>query len=360
VRVDRTPSTVRALGVLVVGLGCLWIIGADGAFAADGLADPGSTVPPPSTPEGERRYRLVLTTVGAMALLAGLTGLVLYRRLVAEAARALADAVLEPHRRGRRRRARERLGQVLTTDVATGAAVRDALDGLAPVLHAPGAARLYSVVVTPAEVAAQVTTCGVPPHPWTVREDGRWVRPRPPAPGPRPSRPRFPRLVRVGVNDDGTVLVDLAQLDGVLSMTGTDDVSRDLLALLIHELLSGPGAPPPVAVLDPERLLPPVPGAAPVRAVGDLLARSQPAAPATAAVVAVATPQPEASILAVPTLPTAADAAAVAALCAPGQGWNALVVGEVPGAHWRWTTSADGTADLGLLGLRVTVPVVGL
>jgi hypothetical protein len=94
-------------------------------------------------------------------------------------------------------------------------------------------------------------------------------------------------------------------------------------------------------------------------AVADLLDRSRFAPPrAASAVVAVAAPRPQAPILALPSPPTGPDAVALAALCTPERGWNAIVVGDVPGAHWRWAMSPDGTADLGLLGIRITVPGV--
>ena len=358
---DRLPSTLRALGVLLAGVAFLGTIGETVAFAADGLAASASTVPPPSTPEGDRRYRLVLSIVGVVLVLAGLTGLVLARRRVAEAGRALVEAVAGPHRRARRARARQRLGRELTADLTTGDAVHDALGELAPLLGPRGTTHLYSIVATPTELVAQVTVHAPPPHPWTVREDGRWVRPHDPVPPPGSPAERLPRLVRVGATEDdgATVLVDLAHLDGVLSLTGSGDVARDLLALLVHELLSVPGTPPPVAVVDRQGQLPPHPRAVPVMAVADLLDRSRSAPPRAApAVVAVAAPRPRAPILALPSLPTGPDAMALAALCTPEQGWNAIVVGDVPGAHWRWTMSPDGTADLGLLGIRVTVPVV--
>ena len=357
---DRLLSTLRALGVLLAGVAFLGTIGETVAFAADGLAASASTVPPPSTPEGDRRYRLVLAIVGAVLLLGGLTGLVLARRRVAEAGRALVEAVAGPHRRARRTRARQGLGRELTADLMTYVAVHDALGELAPLLVPRGTAQVYSVVATPTELAVQVAGTASPPPPWTVREDGRWARPCNPAAPPGSPGQRLPRLVRVGATDDGgTVLVDLAHLDGVLSLTGSDDVARDLLVLLVHDLVSAVGTPPPVAVVDRQGVLPPHPRAVPVAAVGDLLDRSRSAPPrAVPAVVAVASPRPQAPILVLPSPPTGADAMALAALCTPEQGWNAIVVGDVPGAHWRWTMSSDGTADLGLLGVRVTVPVV--
>jgi hypothetical protein len=52
------------------------------------------------------------------------------------------------------------------------------------------------------------------------------------------------------------------------------------------------------------------------------------------------------------------DVDVLAELTGPLGEWNAIVVGDVPDVHWRWTANPDGTVDLGPLNLVVTVPIL--
>ena len=310
--------------------------------------------------EGEQRYRTVLAVIGAAAVLAALTALVLARRTVGRLAARIADrfrragaALLGPWRRSARQRAREQLGRRLAADLATRADARDALGELA---RAAQPVRPYTVAVSPSGFA-RVPPGAAPPAPWTEVAPGRWRRPRDPRP-PGPSDVQLPRLVRVGVDkDDAQVLVDLTYLDGVLAVTGDAEVARDLVVLLVEELLAAGEA---VTVVDPDGRLGDHPGARRAARLRELPAQHRRAAAQVTAhpvVAAVAQPRPDAHIAVLTDVPSERDAAALAALCTPEHGWVAVVCTDLPGAHWRWTTAADGSADLGVLGHRVTVPV---
>ena len=208
-------------------------------------------------------------------------------------------------------RAREQLGRRLAADLATRADARDALGELA---RAAQPVRPYTVAVSPSGFLARVPPGGAPPAPWTEVAPGRWRRPRDPRP-PGPSDVQLPRLVRVGVDkDDAQVLVDLTYLDGVLAVTGDAEVARDLVVLLVEELLAAGEA---VTVVDPDGRLGDHPGARRAARLGELPAQHRRAAAQVTAhpvVAAAAQPRPDAHIAVLTDVPSERDAAALGGL----------------------------------------------
>jgi hypothetical protein len=63
-------------------------------------------------------------------------------------------------------------------------------------------------------------------------------------------------------------------------------------------------------------------------------------------------------IVAVPGGIPIQESTEVARLCAlRGSTWLALVVGDVPGAHWRWNVDRAGHMRLPALGRKVVAPL---
>ncbi len=260
---------------------------------------------------------------------------------------------------GRVRRHREQLGERMrdrSSVVAARAAIGELVGGGAP---GEPPTRVYTAQVSGRRVTAQVSSTSGPPPGWTAQAPHRWTR----APGPAGTpAARVPRLVRVGsTGDGGWAMVDLAHLDGVLSIFGSTIVARDLLDVLTAELIAGAaetGVPPGLVVASADRA---APGIRWVSGVADLLPRGHPPASSTSStgpVVAAARVRPAAPVLILPTW-SPADLGVLTELTGPAGEWNAIVIGDVPDAHWRWTAAPDGTVDLGSLDLVVTVPLVG-
>jgi hypothetical protein len=246
----------------------------------------------------------------------------------------------------------------MAADRETRAVARRAVDELVTSARPGHPVRVYSIVVDPSVLTAQVAASTPAPSPWTAESPNRWSRPRQGGPTAAESGP--PKLVRVGAADDATVLVDLSHLDGTLAVTGNDDVARELLTLLTRELLDDPVRPATLTVVDPAGLIEIPSSVARVPSLETLRTQHRPvsAAVSQGVVTAAARPRPDAPIIVVPAPLSAADSAALAELCTSDGGWAALVVGDLPAAHWRWTADADGMVDLGVLDLRVTVPIV--
>jgi hypothetical protein len=55
-------------------------------------------------------------------------------------------------------------------------------------------------------------------------------------------------------------------------------------------------------------------------------------------------------------MPSPEEAAHLLAACGPGTGQIAIVLGDLPGARWRWNAEADGKVHLPEIGLTVTAP----
>jgi hypothetical protein len=88
---------------------------------------------------------------------------------------------------------------------------------------------------------------------------------------------------------------------------------------------------------------------------GVLAARIGPAAPANDSPVRAAAARRQITgVVAVPGDTPIQESFEVARLCAlRGSTWLALVVGDVPGAHWRWNVDRAGHMRLPALGRNI-------
>ncbi|MFF2523355.1 hypothetical protein [Streptomyces liangshanensis] len=312
----------------------------------------------------------VLAVAGAF-LLALVTAGIVGRRRVARAARALAGwfcALGEPGRRRRRRRQRRALAGRFASDTES---VRRAYGVLAEFGGSGGreGTAVHAVRVDRAGVTAWLAVPDTAADPWKKLDGTRWRRAGTwPGGGPGESaaaRSADPSacLVRVGTDDEGEpVFVDLSRLDGILSVTGDRAVSHDVVRGLLDEIartrpdvpvtqLAGADGGTPFAV-PPELTTRPAGGA--VRAVSPREGR---AATGRGTVRAGAVRRPLKGLVVVSGAPAGREAAELLDLCGPGgAGWTALVCGEVGGAHWRWHAAAEGTVEIPVLGVRLTVP----
>lgn len=323
--------------------------------------------------------------IGGVGGVAGLTVMIVARRPLGRAARrtgsgiARGARVLRPRLpRGMalalRRRRRGVLARRLAADSRTPVMVRQALRELvrADQPGAGGPVRVYSVQAEPAKLLASVSGAAEAPSPWTAVAPTSWERAGLPtvieADSPDDA-PDLPLLARVGINDRGAqVMVDLGQINGSLSVRGDLGVAQDTVAMLVRGLLELPRQGTVVVAVDPNAtVLPGVHGLVRVPSVAEVKGRA-PAEVLSAAeelgvgLVRGAGRTGEATGLIMLLQPSTGDEArALAELATPdGGGWIVLTVGDVPGAHWRWYAEPDGTVDLGVLGLRVTVPTQAL
>ncbi|MEV7289116.1 hypothetical protein AB0O01_31985 [Streptomyces sp. NPDC093252] len=352
---------------------------------------------------------------GGVAGVAALTVAVLARRpltrwlralgrAAARGARVLRPRLPRPLAVALRRRRRSRLARRLAADTRTPVIVRSALDELVRAGGPEAPMRVYSVRADGEGLLASVSGGTRAPAPWTAHAPHDWRRtglpsapgcePRREGPGgsatratalevrgavaeyrPEPApgdsdpaearRLTLPHLARVGVDArDAQVMVGLGQLNGALSVRGDLRVARDTLTALAHGLLELPWQNTVVVAVDPDPdSLPGLHGLVRVRSLAEVEDRA-PARVFEAAealglglVRAPARPDRITGFLLMMRPPRdSAEARALAGLAAPEGGWSVLSVGDVPGAHWRWHAEPEGTVDLGVLGLRVTVP----
>jgi hypothetical protein len=305
----------------------------------------------------------VLAGLGAF-LLALLTAAIVARQQVRRLFGAMARAIRrlgDPVRRARRLRFRTSLATAFAGD---GESLRTAHGAVAELTGRKGHA-VHAVSVDDAGVTAWVATADAPPAPWQDLGEARWRRPAgafaPPAQHAYGTGSQLPSpsLVAVGVDEQGgKVFVDLSRLDGVLSVTGDPGVARDVVQGLLAEVARSKPAVP-VAVLQTT-------GGPAVALPGTMrrIERFDPrpaGAPATAreagTLRAAARLHPLEALLVASGTPTAQEAADLLALCGPGgAGWTALVCGDAQGAHWRWRAAPDGSVEIPLLRLTVTVP----
>ncbi|MEV6860635.1 hypothetical protein AB0M44_06490 [Streptosporangium subroseum] len=349
--------------------------GGDGAAQPDGAAstapDGAGTQPfvQGSQPPTQASNTIVLPLPAVLAglgafLLALLTAAIVARQQVRRLFAAMARAIRrlgDPVRRARRLRFRTSLAAAFAGD---GESLRTAHGAVAELTGRKGHA-VHAVSVDDAGVTAWVATADAPPAPWQDLGEARWRRPA--GAFAPPTQPAYgtgsqlpsPSLVAVGVDEQGgKVFVDLSRLDGVLSVTGDPGVARDVVQGLLAEVARSKPAVP-VAVLQTT-------GGPAVALPGTMrrIERFDPrpaGAPATAreagTLRAAARLHPLEALLVASGTPTAQEAADLLALCGPGgAGWTALVCGDAQGAHWRWWAAPDGSVEIPLLRLTVTVP----
>lgn len=307
----------------------------------------------------------VLGTILLALVTAGIVG----RRKVRIAYGSVRRAVRrlgEPMRRRRRLMRRQATGRRFATDADAVRRAYGTLGEFAPTPQRPERP-VHALRVDGTGVTVWLAAADTADAPWTNIDGTRWRRPAA-ATGwltrgedtatTAQTAVGSACLVRAGTDGDGEpVFVDLSRLDGVLSVSGDQNVARDVVQNVLAEIartrpetpvtvLRGADGALPLTVPAGLRQLPRVDAPAPV-------------APAEeqGTVRAGAARRPVRGLVVVAGTPGEAAAAELAALCGPGgAGWTGLVCGEAAGAHWRWRTDADGRVDIPVLDVRLTVP----
>jgi hypothetical protein len=221
---------------------------------------------------------------------------------------------------------------------------------------------------------------GVPPAPWTAREDGRsWmVDADAVLPPPDDVLAPYPAMVNLGIAHGWEVLVDLEFAPGIVSLGGDAEVGRDVAASAAVELATNlwsddvdvtlVGFGDDLAAVAPDRMR---------RAdtLTEVLADAEAESPRTDAVLRslgvngvlqgrAARPdraalRPHVLVLSGPPAPE--EAARLAALTGPGRSrFAVLCVGDTPAARWRFTVTRAGRLDLGVLGFDTDAHRLGV
>ena len=357
---DRTQPDGKALTSPNQTLDPGWILrlpaDASGPFVQFGKDTSTSS----ATESGGVEIPVVLAVIGGVLLLV-LTLLILLRRQTARAARSIGRSVravgarlAAPGHRRRARKSRQQLAQQWRGDTAGPGAVRAALveaaRSLSPSVAGPVAADLTSdiVRVLPAPDL-------VPPPPWQIDGEHGWSRPRWTNYAPNPSDVDC-RPVRVGGSADRQTFVDLSYCDSVVAFGGDSNTADEVLGALLNEITTyHPDLR--VAVLGNMAGLNERVGQ--FRHSSDLATVIGPPRPSFDTPVRAAAQRHRITgIVAVPASTPDAEGVEVARLCGTrGSTWLALIVGDVPGAHWRCQVHRDGTMELPWLD-RVLVATV--
>lgn len=234
---------------------------------------------------------------------------------------------------------------------------------------------LLSATVGEDALALHLTqAASVPPHePWHAVDEGRtWTLERA-ALGQRTAQVAapYPTLTTVVSADDHDVLVDIEAAPGLVSLGGEDPVAaRDLAMAMAADLATHAWA-------DSVELLmvgfgDELPDVRPrsVRTYATLheALDSLPGAATEAGALRadlgldgvlsgrVRTPRqhaPASTVIFLSGPPVGQDAERLARLCSGGRtAVSAVSVGDAPAARWRFALAADGTVDLGVLGVR--------
>jgi hypothetical protein len=301
-----------------------------------------------------------LATIGGVLLLA-LTLFILLRRRAAGAkkdslGRRLAARLTGPSRRRRERKLRAALGKSWRADsISAGqarAALAEAGQAIPPTLQGAIAAdlRTDSIRVFP---APDLT----PPQPWLTDAEApaTWTRPLFAGYVPQ-SVDAMCRPVRVGGDRDRQLFVDVSHCDGAIALTGDPVAASEALLALFGEF----------GVYHPDLDLA-VLGSAPL---GSVKARPMRHSSELAALIGAAAPSFDppvraaaerrriTGVIAVPRDTPTQESIEVARLCAlRGSTWLALIVGDVPGAHWRWDVDRAGRVRLSALARSVLAPL---
>jgi hypothetical protein len=290
------------------------------------------------------QFPVFLAEIAGMVVL-GLTLLILLWRHVARRARKgqlgrrLAAWLTGPSRRRRENMLRAGLGQTWRADIRS---VRAATMALTEA----GQVGADSVRVFPPPELNRLQSSWADPG-----ATGIWVRPGA-SEDARQIHDALCRPVRVGGGRGSQLFVDISHCDGTIALTGDPTAASEVLLALLGELARY-HRDLPLAVLGTKP-------AGSVRAQlmrhsGVLAARIGPAAPANDSPVRAAAARREITgIVAVPGDTPVQESIEVARLCAlRGSTWLALVVGDVPGAHWRWNVDRAGHMRLPTLGRTV-------
>ncbi|MER5794387.1 hypothetical protein [Streptomyces sp. NPDC001980] len=346
--------------------------GPDVQLARDTGTQSTASAPPASGRQTSTAFTFPLAAAVAVLgtiLLALVTAGIVGRRKVRIAYDAVRHAVRrlgEPMRRRRRLMQRQATGRRFATDADAVRRAYGTLGEFAPTRQRPER-QVHALRVDSEGVTVWLTAADTADAPWTNVDGTRWRRPAAATgwltrgedtPTTAQAAVGSACLVRAGTDADGEpVFVDLSRLDGVLSVSGDQNVARDVVQNVLAEMartrpetpvtvLRGADGALPLTVPPGLRQLPRVDAPAPV-------------APAEeqGTVRAGAARRPVRGLVVVSGTPGEAAAAELAALCGPGgAGWTGLVCGEAAGAHWRWRTDADGHVDIPVLDVRLTVP----
>ncbi|KUL39520.1 hypothetical protein [Actinoplanes awajinensis] len=299
----------------------------------------------------------------AALLLALITAAILSRRQVAAGVRRIVHAVREPGRRRRRLAARRVLAERFAAD---GESVRRAYDTAGEAAAAaPGQEGLvHAIQLDQGGASVWLTAADELTTPWQQADSTRWHRTADNSwRGAGLPELSTACLVRAGADAAGeAVFVDLSRLDGVLSVTGDQRVARDVVQNVLGEVARlRPGTPVMV--------FPSTDGTAPLVVPAGLEVVPLKETPMTRTVTdkhgplrGVAERGPVGGLIVVAGTPDARQIGALTALCGSrGAGWTGLVCGDAgTSAHWRWHAAADGTVEIPVLGVELTVPALSV
>ncbi len=266
--------------------------------------------------------------------------------------RRLSAWLTGPSRRRREHMLRATLGQAWRADIrsvgAATVALTEAGQLVPPTVQAAVTAEVGtdSVRVFPPPELNRLQSSWADPG-----ATGIWVGPRA-SEDARQIHNALCRPVRVGGHRGSQLFVDISHCDGTIALTGDPTAASEVLLALLGELaryhrdltLAVLGTKPAGSV-----------GAQLMRHSGVLAARIGPAAPANDSPVRAAAARREITgVVAVPGDTPVQERIEVARLCAlRGSTWLALVVGDVPGAHWRWNVDRAGHTPLPALSRTV-------
>ena len=303
------------------------------------------------------QFPVFLAEIGGLVIL-GLTLLILLWRHAMRGARKrqlgrrLAAWLTGPSRRRRERMLRATLVQAWRADIRSVRAAMTALTEagqlVPPTVQAAVAAEVGtdSVRVFPAPELDQLQSSWADPG-----ATGIWARPQA-SEDTREIHHALCRPVRVGGDRGSQLFVDISHCDGTIALTGDPTAASEVLLALLGELAQY-HRDLTLAVLGTRQ-------AGSVRAQlmrhsGVLAARIGPAIPANDSPVRAAAARRQITgVVAVPGDTPIQESFEVARLCAlPGSTWLALVVGDVPGAHWRWNVDRAGHMRLPAIGRTV-------
>jgi hypothetical protein len=297
-------------------------------------------------------------------LLAFVTAGILGRRRVAGWSGQVLGKLGEAGRRRRLLTQRRALAQRFAAD---GEAVRRAYEtiGEAAVAAKTDDGPVHAVRLDQTGASVWLSASDTLSQPWEQVDSTQWRRPAngsierlTPAQMPRArAEQSIACLVRAGSDAAGEpIFVDLTRLDGVLSVAGDRTVARDIVQNLLGEVARlRPDLPVfvfPVADAGPQLIVPPGLKVLPQ------VPMPQPGGESSGPVRGTAARNPvRGLIIAAGNLDERETADLIAFCGSRGGGWTGLVCGDVgAGAHWQWRADADGTVDIPVLGVDLTVP----
>jgi hypothetical protein len=303
------------------------------------------------------KFPVFLAEVAGLVML-GLTLLILLWWHAARVARKrqlgrrLAAWLTGPSRRRRERMLRAALVQDWRADMrsvrAATMALTEAGQLVPPTVQAAVAAEVGtdSVRVFPAPELDQLQSSWADPG-----ATGIWARPQASEDAAQIHH-ELCRPVRVGGDRGSQLFVDISHCDGAIALTGDPTAASEVLLALLGEL-AGYHRDLTLAVLGTRQAG--SVSAQLMRHSGVLAARISPAAPANDSPVRGAAARRQITgVVAVPGGTPIQESFEVARLCAlPGSTWLAVVVGDVPGAHWRWNVDRAGHMRLPTIGRTV-------